>query len=567
MMRRTLARSSCALGLLLVAACASSTRNDGKGSGGGGSGGGGDLGVAPGDAGGPTDLAIPGSWDFGGGWQPPSQPYQPAMNGNGATTLIIASGADASSPGKFGGAASGGAPSIVYPPNGVAVPPNMNALELHFKPAAGQTLFKIAFHAPTIDVVVYTGCTSVGGGCVYATDSTFWADLIPYARGTAPVTYTVSGVNGASPGAVGTSAPQSLVFGDQDITGGIYYWNTVGAIERYDWGLPGTPPQAYLTGLQAGAICVGCHVVSRQGAKIAVGKNIPAPAQYTVYDVASSTPLAPAGSPLGGSANFASFSPDGKLLLFSDGAKIGWQELLTGSILDPSVVSSGTMPDWSPDGQHMVYAKPQIGLPFPFANPGVDSASIERLHFNGTSWDSPTTLVPFGGQNNYYPAYAPTGDWVVFNRSPSNADSFANASLNRDSGGAPDGQLLVVSSSGGTPLPLSTANGPGNCQWPKWAPVLQDYYAGKILWLTFTSDREYGLRLSTGQQNQLWMIGFDPAKAAAGQDPSFPAFWLPFQDLSSGNHIAQWTTTVVRKPCSMTSECGSGQICRAGYCY
>ncbi len=455
----------------------------------------------------------------------------------------------------------------MYPANGVVVPPNMNALEIHFIPAAGQTLFKIAFHAPTLTVIVYTGCTAVGGGCIYSADPTFWMDLVPYARGTAPITYTISGVNGASPGAVGTSAQQSMVFGQQDITGGIYYWNTAGAIERYDWGLPGTPPQTYLTGVQAGAICVGCHVVSRQGTRIAVGQNIPGPAQYTVYDVATTTPLAPTGTAEGGNANFSTFSPDGNHLLYSDGAKIGWQELLTGSILNPSVVASGTMPDWSPDGQHMVYAKPGSALPFAFANPGVDSASIEMLHFNGTGWDTPTTLVPFSQHNNYYPSYAPTGDWVVFNRSPSNADSFANATIDQDAGVAPDGQLFVVSSAGGTPVALTTADNPGNCQWPKWAPVSPDYYAGKILWLTFTSDRAYGLRLATGKQNQLWMIGFDPAKAAAGQDPSFPAFWLPFQDISSGNHIAQWTTTVARKPCMTVAQCDSGQACRGGYCF
>ncbi|HEY7955175.1 MAG TPA: hypothetical protein VII38_07770, partial [Polyangia bacterium] len=263
---------------------------------------------------------------------------------------------------------------------------------------------------------------------------------------------------------------------------------------------------------------------------------------------------------------FSSFSPDGNHLLISDGSKIGWQELYTGSIVNPSVVAPGTMPDWSPDGAHMVYAKPGSSFPIVIANPGVASASIETLHFNGLGWDTPSTLVPFSGANNYYPAYAPTGDWVVFNRSPKNADSFANAAPDQDAGTTPDGELWVVAASGGTPIRLSAANNPGNCQWPKWAPVVHSYYGGKILWLTFSSDRAYGLRLATGQQTQLWMIGFDPAKAAAGEDPSLPGFWLPFQDMSSGNHIAQWATEIVRKPCSQTSDCAAGEICRAGKC-
>ena len=54
----------------------------------------------------------------------------------------------------------------------------------------------------------------------------------------------------------------------------------------------------------------------------------------------------------------------------------------------------------------------------------------------------------------------------------------------------------------------------------------------------------------------------------AGQDPSFPAFWLPFQSLSSGNHIGQWSTQVPRGPCvgSGQSTCAAGEVCQAGMC-
>jgi hypothetical protein len=41
------------------------------------------------------------------------------------------------------------------------------------------------------------------------------------------------------------------------------------------------------------------------------------------------------------------------------------------------------------------------------------------------------------------------------------------------------------------------------------------------------------------------MTPFLPARAAQGQDPSAKAFRLPFQNLDSSNHIAQWTERVV----------------------
>jgi hypothetical protein len=41
------------------------------------------------------------------------------------------------------------------------------------------------------------------------------------------------------------------------------------------------------------------------------------------------------------------------------------------------------------------------------------------------------------------------------------------------------------------------------------------------------------------------MVGFDPSALANGQDPSFAPFCLPFQDITTSNHIAQWTQEVV----------------------
>ncbi|MGZ3451941.1 MAG: hypothetical protein ACXVEF_20190, partial [Polyangiales bacterium] len=87
-----------------------------------------------------------------------------------------------------------------------------------------------------------------------------------------------------------------------------------------------------------------------------------------------------------------------------------------------------------------------------------------------------------------------------------------------------------------------------------------------LYWVTFSSRRAYGLRTAAGKTAQLWMTAIDPAKAKAGVDPSGPAFWLPFQDVTSGNHIAQWVTKVERKPCSAAAECAAGETCTGGTC-
>ncbi len=504
--------------------------------------------------------------NFGGGWTPPNLTMQPPLMGTGGTTVVIGPGADGSSSGKFGGANNPSAkPTIVYPPSGVILPPNTNTLEFHFIPAPGQTLFQFTFHAPTNNLVVYTGCTPLNGGCVYTPDASFWNDVVAYARGTMPVTYSVKGVNGASPGSTGTSTQSTIAFADEDITGGLYYWNTAGIIQRYDYGFPNAAPQTYLTPAMAGAFaCVGCHALSRQGNRIAAGQDIPSPAPFKVYQTVTKTPYMVGGMPVGGASNFLSFSPDENYLLISDGVAVRWFDIASNTTQPTPIVASGTMPDWSPDGLHMAYAKPSS--PAFFAVPGVSSASIESLHFNGVGWDTPTTLVPYAGQNNYYPTYSPKGDWVAFNRSPSDAESFSNAAPDPMQGTVPDGELWAVSSSGGPAIRLSNATNPGACSWPKWAPVVEDYYDGKLMWITFSSARAYGLRLAAGQQTQLWMTAFDPAKAATGVDASYPAFWLPFQDITGGNHIAQWSKSVPRKSCVTVADCDTGEHCANGKC-
>jgi hypothetical protein len=65
-----------------------------------------------------------------------------------------------------------------------------------------------------------------------------------------------------------------------------------------------------------------------------------------------------------------------------------------------------------------------------------------------------------------------------------------------------------------------------------------------MFYLTFSSKRAFGVRLAGGRP-QIWMTPVFPARAAAGGDPSGKAFRVPFQDLATSNHIAQWTQAVV----------------------
>jgi len=471
-------------------------------------------------------------------------------------TVVITQGAPPDAPGKFGGAVdSGKSPAFAYPADGTLVPPNMNVLEFQFYPGAGNDLFELGFSTASVDVKVYLTCAAVGQGCAYTPDDAVWKLVAEAGRGSDPVTYTLRGVNMAKPDTVGVSGPQKISFGKEDMVGGLYYWNAAaGSTMRYEFGKSGQQAELYMNAPTAGAaICVGCHVLSRDGTRIVEGFDIPGPSAYKVFDVATkSAVFAEPGLFSGLGANFFSFSPDSAQILASDGNTIVLRDAATGDPITSPLVANGAMPDWSPDGKRIVYAK---GAPLPagVSQPGVDKASLELLSFDGAAWQPGPTLVPFGGKNNYYPSFSPDGGWVVFNTSSGNSYD------------APDAAVWAVSAAGGAPVKLGTASAGGD-SWPKWAPVTQQYKSGSLLWLTFSSRRGYGLRLPAGQTAQIWMTAFDPALAAQGKDPSYPAFWLPFQDLASGNHIAQWVLNVERKPCTTTGDCDPNEQCQGGTC-
>ena len=84
------------------------------------------------------------------------------------------------------------------------------------------------------------------------------------------------------------------------------------------------------------------------------------------------------------------------------------------------------------------------------------------------------------------------------------------------------------------------------------------------LWVTFSSRRDYGLRLQQqsraveSRTAQLWMAALRPNRTG---DPSAAAFWLPFQDLNSGNHIGQWAQEVQRMGCRSDADCNLQERC------
>jgi Tol biopolymer transport system component len=235
----------------------------------------------------------------------------------------------------------------------------------------------------------------------------------------------------------------------------------------------------------------------------------------------------------------------------------------TGTIDVGATASNSTShPDWSADGSRITYVRAGAAYEDGVNNQRFYSGSIHIVSDQNGTFGGDVTVVPeVAGKNHYYPSFSPDGKLIAFNESTCPTGT-AHIDCNADSD--PSATIHVVKPEvGATPVVLDRANAPGKTDasalltnsWPKWAPF--EYQrtqsdGSRLVWMTFSSSRNFGLRnppagsgAEAANGTLLWMVAVDPDKAAAGMDPSYPAFVLPFQDLNSSNHIAQWTEEIV----------------------
>jgi hypothetical protein len=438
------------------------------------------------------------------------------------------------------------APGLAYPLDGAQVPHNLGLLEVQWKkPTAAADLFEVAFESPTIDYKVYTNSAQPNGFRLLLAPSE-WLSIADSNQHQA-VTITVRGVISAQPGKTGASQAVTLNIGTADVSGGIYYFAPVsatgaqvGAIMRHSFGdTSGTATQFYAP--NTGQRCVGCHVITRDGTKMAVtydGGN-GAAAILKVPGLAMLLPETSADK-----WNFASYSPDGNRMVASSGGTLKIIDTSGGAadgtvlqtLADGSAGNYGSHPDWSPDGSRIVYVS--VGAPQNNTEWSFGQGSLVVVSDMGAGvFGNPQKIVTSMGENNYYPSFSPDGKWILFNRGTNSAYNDATA------------EVFVVSASGNIgPIPLGRANSTTANQtnsWPRWSPFVVHEPTGDLLYFTFSSTRDYGIELVSAKQPQVWMAAFDPAKAMQNVDPSSTAFWMPFQDVKSHNHIAQWTETFI----------------------
>jgi WD40 repeat protein len=474
-------------------------------------------------------------------------------------------------------------PQILYPSSGTLLPPNLEKGEIHFNPGpAANNLFELSFSNDITDVRVYLRCSLPSGfvlpsgvsrGCIYTPSQEIWGFVAESNRGGQPVRVVLRATEESGSGTVGVSEPITLLISQSTLEGSLSYFTTAGGtgLVRYDFSSP--PPRSLVPLFRASNVttsvsCVGCHAVSRDGKKMVVQVNGQNDGRLALVDLTSFTsttrvPLAQGGTRL---SSFQSWNPDSTRFVgvYADSGATSYNLRLfdgsTAAVLG-DIPNTGTKanptthPDWSADGQTIAYMS--MGLAGTNQR-GYKGAIKAVMAQPGGSWSEPVTVVPSqSGKNRYGPAIAPDSSFLVYNESTCPGTSEAHMDCNSDSD--PSAKLwAALLHASAAPVELTRANAPSPLDgtsvnltnsYPRWNPSVARGAAGsaRVMWVVFASTRMYGLRMPTtgaGLENPrfalLWMAAVDPDKLAEGLDPSFPAFVLPFQDLSASNHLPQW---------------------------
>jgi len=500
------------------------------------------------------------------------------------------------------------APTLVYPNDGVMLPPNMRQLEVHFMPGSKTgELYEISMLSDFSEYRGYTRCYAdpkkfLAATCVFDIDPDTLDVIAESNGGTGPVTLMVRGTDETS---VGSSASFKVEFAADRVDGAIYYWTTsdpAPRIMRFDF----ASQSALATAIQpsdlpgdsgtpnANTRCVGCHALSRDGKRMVASTGASWDGNL-VYINDLSKPKTAAdwltvdGRGVGVASQnkvmTASFNPDGSQFVADapvndstlGATKLAFHDGVTGlrqSSLDVGFQVS--FPDWSPDGQSIavthIYGQNSSTIEF-------QEGGISVIRRSAAGWAPATEVVVVPrttGKNRYTPTFVPDSSFLLFSeatRQTGDSDMLVNAYSD------PSAKVWAVKPEAqATPVELARANATGVADkliladgrsslvvqritsgmlmntYPRAAPFEGKQDGHKLYWFTVASQRRPGVRLYTAKtsvvgdeptQVLLWMFALDADQVLAGKDGSYPGFFLPFQDLTTSNHMAAWTQKYV----------------------
>jgi hypothetical protein len=366
-----------------------------------------------------------------------------------------------------------------------------------------------------------------------------------------------------------------------------------------------------LTGASPVGPCISCHSVSANGKYLAAQRHeylltASGLVQSESYDLSSSSMLDPnadAGTGNGAALatiatddwGFSAMYPDGSRLLTSGEANQTPALFPTAAGNNPGMIGPAAskmfnpqtgatisfsglsaqyamMPMFSTDGKKVVFNDYDHGKGH--------SLVVQDFDASSNTYSNPKTI--FSDPNLYpgWPFFTPDSRNVVF--ALGKWDNFATTqNPPAQTIGASD--LYVVDVGGASPRPLDAANGytngqsylpyPGRDEHLNFYTTVSPVASAGYFWIYFTSRRNYGNTLASTNATvtvadatdtksmKIWVTPIETNES--GQVKSHPAFYLPGQELVSGNIRA----FAALEPCKTDGKsCQTGIDCCGGFC-
>ena len=486
----------------------------------------------------------------------------------------------------------------LYPYDGTVFPRGLLSPTLQLGgTAADATYVHVSFSE-----LDYKGFFGPSSPTQIALSPQLWKTMTESATGTDTVKIEVTKISGSQ---VTGPITESWRIAQGSLKGTVYYESRYssasdnGATMRIQPGA--SAPDVLLDG------CRVCHFVSADGSTLtATDSSGGLSASYDLTNNAALIHQEPDAT-----FAFGALYPDGSILMASGGlapsntANSDWTPDLVGRVASAypfashlydvktgaqlaapgwdSVISIGYMPSFSPDGKLIAFNHYDAGQGHSIAVMGFDRATLTFSNLVDVATDPTQSLA--------WPAFVPDGQYVVYNTdSGSDFGTWeapqAGVTLDRK------GDLGIAHVPSRTTASLDRLNGVLNGQYylpfgesaeghMNYDATVLPVAVGGYYWVVFTSRREYGNTINTSSpyyngdprstgvpwRKKLWVAALDlddpEHPATMARDISHPAFYLPGQDLETGNYRAFWALS----PCqSNGSGCETGDQCCTGYC-
>jgi WD40-like Beta Propeller Repeat len=509
--------------------------------------------------------------------------------------------ADSNQLAAFRAAAPGNSLRLAYPYDGTVWPRGLLPPVLQWDGAGGDAIYlRIQSRG-----YVFEGCfAGAGAPARFSIPEDAWIGAGEWSLGAAdPTSVTLAVRTGGSI----TATSQQWSFALANIKGAIYY-NTYGSPKALRQTPPAAgavlkivpgqaEPQVFLSipGIPPVGPCVSCHSLSSDGSTMTANNHAYpfGPFLSQSYDVSTGAPsMLQSNLPESG---FAGIYPDGSFLVtngppspstdnpsFPMGANnvpalVGPAEsnlvdTRTGSVLGRGPALHAQMPTFSPDGRSVVYNS--------FDDAGGHGIYVSDFDSVTKTFSNKREVYRDSVRYPGWPFVTPDGKAVIYvlgTRSDFVSQLPAGL-VPPPLGNAGRSNLRITYLDAlGQSIPLDAANGSsgGQVYLPAGAardsdleffPTVSPIAAGGYFWIFFTSRRTYGNISTVGLEDPLskkiWVTAIDIG-APPGTDPSHPAFFLPGQELGSGNVRA----FAALEPCKDDSSgCTSGTDCCSGFC-